>query len=86
MIASISNLHIKCLAIVAAWVGTVPAKRQCIATVLSRPNTHLAIIPGGIAEMYLMSSDSEGIYLRTRLNTVKLAIQEGIHIVPGEIS
>jgi hypothetical protein len=36
-----------------------------------------AIIPGGIAEMYLVSEKSEGLFLRKRQNTIKAAIQEG---------
>lgn len=65
-----------------AWVGTVPAKRANITKVF-KEGKHCAVIPGGIAEMYLMSEDSEGIYLRKRHNTVKAAIQEGAHIVPS---
>ena len=37
-----------------------------------------AIIPGGIAEMYLVSDKQEGLFLRKRQSTVKAAIQEGI--------
>jgi len=66
---------------VMAWIGTNPAKRTNITKILTRGD-HLAIIPGGIAEMYLMSPDSEGIFLRKRQNTVKAAIQEGADIIP----
>lgn len=64
-----------------AWTGTVHAKRSNIKKVLDRGD-YLAIIPGGIAEMYLMNSATEGIYLRKRQNTVKAAIQEGANIIP----
>jgi 2-acylglycerol O-acyltransferase 2 len=64
-----------------AWIGTNPAKRANLTKILQRGD-HLAIIPGGIAEMYLMNPDSEGIFLRKRHNTVKAAIQEGADIVP----
>jgi 1-acyl-sn-glycerol-3-phosphate acyltransferase len=64
-----------------AWIGTLPAKRSNMTKILNRGD-HLAIIPGGIAEMYLMNKDTEGIFLRKRLNTVKAAIQEGADIVP----
>ena len=37
-----------------------------------------AVIPGGIAEMYLVSEKQESLYLRKRQSTVKAAIQEGI--------
>lgn len=66
---------------VMAWIGTNPAKRTNITKILSRGD-HLAIIPGGIAEMYLMNPDTEGIFLRKRQNTVKAAIQEGADIIP----
>jgi diacylglycerol O-acyltransferase 2, plant len=66
---------------VMAWIGTNPAKRANITKILKRGD-HMAIVPGGIAEMYLLSEDSEGIYLRKRHNTVKAAIQEGADIVP----
>jgi hypothetical protein len=36
-----------------------------------------AVIPGGIAEMYLVSEKREGLFLKKRQNTVKAAIQEG---------
>lgn len=36
-----------------------------------------AVIPGGIAEMYLVSEKTEGLFLKKRQNTVKAAIQEG---------
>ena len=32
--------------------------------------------------MYLMNTKTEGIYLKQRHNTIKLAIQNGAHIVP----
>lgn len=64
-----------------AWIGTIPAKRANMTKVLDRGD-YLAIIPGGIAEMYLMNNETEGIFLKKRHNTVKVAIQEGADIVP----
>jgi len=64
-----------------AWISTNPAKRANITKILNRGD-HLAIIPGGIAEMYLMNPETEGIYMRKRQNTVKAAIQEGANIIP----
>jgi hypothetical protein len=37
-----------------------------------------AVIPGGIAEMFLVSDKAEGLFLKKRYNTVKAAIEEGI--------
>jgi len=64
-----------------AWIGTLPAKRSNITKILNRGH-HCAVIPGGIAEMYLMNSKTEEVYLKTRRNTVKAAIQEGATIIP----
>ena len=36
----------------------------------------MAIIPGGIAEMFIISEDDENIYLKARKGFVKAAIQE----------
>jgi 2-acylglycerol O-acyltransferase 2 len=33
--------------------------------------------------MYLVNSETENIYLKKRQNTVKVAIQEGAHIIPA---
>jgi hypothetical protein len=59
----------------------MPAKRSNITKILNRGD-FCAVIPGGIAEMYLMNNETEAIYLRKRLNTVKAAIEEGANIVP----
>lgn len=65
-----------------AWVGTHPASRKNITRVLDKWG-RIAIIPGGIAEMYLVNTKSEDIYLSKRTGTIKAAIQEGAHIVPA---
>eukprot|EP01039_Chlorochromonas_danica_P004959 gene4959-5444_t len=67
---------------VLSWMGTFPARRQNIHRVFEQ-GMNCTIFVGGIAEMYLMNRESESIYLRQRLNTVKIAIQEGANIVPG---
>lgn len=41
-----------------------------------------AIIPGGIAEIYLTNKTTEVLYLKNRRNTIKLAIKEGCCIIP----
>lgn len=64
-----------------AWLGTRPARRKNISKIFSVGH-HCAIVPGGIAEMYLMNSSTEEVFLRKRRNTVKVAIQEGADIVP----
>jgi len=64
-----------------AWIGTMPASPKSIHKILSR-GRHCAIIPGGIAEMYLSNFDTEEVYLKKRRNTVKIAIKEGVSILP----
>ena len=65
-----------------AWLGTLPAKRENI-TKIFKKGYRCAVVPGGIAEMYLVSDTSEGLYLKKRQSTIKAAIQEGAHIVPA---
>jgi hypothetical protein len=64
-----------------AWIGTMPANRKGISDTFKK-GYNCAIVPGGIAEMYLVSDTSENLYLKKRNNTVKVAIQQGAHIVP----
>lgn len=66
---------------VMSWIGTRRATREGIRTILSS-GSHVTVLPGGIAEMYLVSPTVEAIYLRKRHNTVRMAIQEGLHLVP----
>jgi hypothetical protein len=64
-----------------AWLGTMPAKRKNITKTFEK-GYRCAVIPGGIAEMFLVSDKTEGLFLKKRFNTVKAAIEEGAHIVP----
>jgi diacylglycerol O-acyltransferase 2, plant len=59
----------------------MPANRKNISKIFSK-GYQCAIIPGGIAEMYLMNDKTEEVFLKTRRNTIKAAIQEGAHILP----
>ncbi len=63
-----------------AWLGTHPANRSNISKIFQK-GYHCAIMPGGIAEMYLVSEKAENVFLLKRRNTVKVAIQEGATIV-----
>lgn len=64
-----------------SWLGTHPASRRNITKILNKWK-RAAIIPGGIAEMYLVNRKTEAIYLKLRRNTIKAAIEEGANIVP----
>jgi 2-acylglycerol O-acyltransferase 2 len=78
-------------------VFAFPVLRQIIAALGIRKATkeefqrtfeqkhYAAVFPGGIAEMFLVdrhNHETESIYFRNRLNTVKLAIQQGANIIP----
>jgi len=64
-----------------SWIGTHHANRKNIGKIFKKGYS-VAIIPGGIAEMYLINDKTESIYLRKRHNTVKAAIEEGATIIP----
>lgn len=66
---------------VMAWLGTHPAQRKNITKIFTK-GYHAAVIPGGIAEMYVINDKTESIYFKKRRGTVKAAIQEGAHIIP----
>jgi 1-acyl-sn-glycerol-3-phosphate acyltransferase len=65
-----------------AWIGTRPASRKNYSKIY-QDGHYAAVIPGGIAEMYLVSKSEEAIFFKKRRGTVKVAIQEGAHIVPA---
>lgn len=61
--------------------GTRAADAKSIQRIL-KEGGNAAVVVGGIAEMFLDTTDAERIYLRKRAGFVKLAIREGAHIVP----
>lgn len=64
-----------------AWIGSQPASRQNIQRLLK--DGSVAIVVGGIAEMYMQDPTKERIKLRGRKGFAKIAIDEGIDgIVP----
>ena len=65
-----------------SWIGTRKANRAGIKDILNS-GAHVSIITGGIAEMYLINPKEEAIYLKSRQKTIKVAIQEGLHIIPS---
>lgn len=65
-----------------SWIGTRPATTAGIRAIL-RDGHNVSIIPGGIAEMYLINKKDESIYLRKRHKMIRLAIQEGLDIIPS---
>lgn len=64
-----------------SWIGAMAASRQAVSTVFNQ-GLNCVILPGGIAEMFVTNPEEEVIYLKKRLTTVQLCIQQGAHIVP----
>ena len=65
-----------------SWLGTHTASRGSF-TKIFKNNNWAAVVAGGVAEMYMGSGATEGIYAKKRFGTVKMCIQEGAHIVPS---
>ncbi|KAG1673426.1 hypothetical protein FOA52_002191 [Chlamydomonas sp. UWO 241] len=65
-----------------AWIGSVPATTANFKRVLKKGS--VAIIVGGIAEMFLTSSVRENVMVRTRKGFCRVAVEEGVDggIVP----
>lgn len=64
--------------------GLVPATPQSIKRALAwpYPNNVTFIVPGGIAEIFLMRPDLEQVFIKSRKGFIKLALQAGVDIVP----
>ena len=63
-------------------LGTLPARKESFKKMISN-GYHCAVIPGGIAEMFLSSDDKEIIYFKRRRGTIKIAIQNQLDIIPA---
>ncbi|CAJ1403072.1 unnamed protein product [Effrenium voratum] len=64
--------------------GLVPATPQSIKRALTwkYPNNITFIVPGGIAEIFLMRPDLEQVFIKSRKGFIRLALQAGVDIVP----
>eukprot|EP00877_Chromochloris_zofingiensis_P005689 jgi/Chrzof1/15120/Cz09g27290.t1_DGAT2D[v5.2] len=60
-----------------AWIGSVPATRQNFKRILQKGS--VAVIVGGIAEMYMQHPRKERIKLRSRKGFVRIAVEEGLN-------
>ncbi|CAM9727616.1 unnamed protein product [Ectocarpus fasciculatus] len=45
-------------------------------------DTNVAVVVGGIAEMFMISNHTENLYLKKRKNSTKISIEAGADIVP----
>ncbi|CAE7251099.1 mogat2-a [Symbiodinium natans] len=64
--------------------GLIPATPQSIKRALSweYPNNITFIVPGGIAEIFLMRPDLEQVFIKSRKGFIRLALQTGVDVVP----
>jgi hypothetical protein len=64
-----------------AWIGTRPVRRESFTKILAAGH-HCAVVPGGIAEMYTITTTAETIFFKSRIKSVELSIINGTHIIP----
>mmetsp|Transcript_15921 Transcript_15921/g.21054 ORF Transcript_15921/g.21054 Transcript_15921/m.21054 type:complete len:356 (-) Transcript_15921:167-1234(-) len=64
-----------------AWIGTKPVTKQNFKEIYDQGH-HAVVCVGGIAEIFLVSKQSENIYLNKRKGFVKVAIENGANLVP----
>lgn len=62
------------------WIGCKPASRKNLAQLLQRGS--VAVVMGGIAEMFMLKDDREEVMLRTRKGLMRTAIETGTAVVP----
>jgi hypothetical protein len=74
-------LHVPFLRTVFGSFGAMPNDKRSMVRALEREK-HLALFPGGIAELFLSSRAQEHLYLKKRKGFVKLALQTGANIIP----
>ncbi|CAM9598235.1 unnamed protein product [Phaeothamnion confervicola] len=63
------------------WLGTRCAGRGTIAS-MYRDGVNVAVVLGGIAEMFLVSTEEERVYLKNRKGFVRMAVMQGADVVP----
>lgn len=65
-------------------MNLVPANKKSVLKTLQRtyPHNITFIVPGGIAEMFLMRDDLEQVFIKSRKGFIKLALQTGTDVVP----
>uniref|UniRef100_A0A6V1SPI9 Acyltransferase n=1 Tax=Heterosigma akashiwo TaxID=2829 RepID=A0A6V1SPI9_HETAK len=64
-----------------SWIGTRPATKENFKAAYEG-DWHTVVLPGGIAEIYLVSRAEERVYLRRRRGFVRVAVQNGADLVP----
>jgi 1-acyl-sn-glycerol-3-phosphate acyltransferase len=64
-----------------SWIGAVPANEAAFKRAFREVGS-CSVLPGGIAEMFMVSEDRERILLRSRYGFVKVALESGASLVP----
>lgn len=67
---------------VVAWTGTRGASRKNVLKIFDE-GSHCTVLPGGIAEIFVCNQDTEDIYFKDRKQIIRMALQEGVNIIPG---
>ena len=67
---------------VIAWTGTRGASRKNILKIIDE-GCACTVLPGGIAEIFVCNHETEDIYFKNRKQIIRLALEEGINIIPG---
>jgi 2-acylglycerol O-acyltransferase 2 len=72
---------IKHISSVRHWVS---ASKPSMISILKKPGARgcLSLFVGGIAEMFLARDDVEQVFLKSRKGFVKLALQQGVDVIP----
>eukprot|EP01089_Gocevia_fonbrunei_P019045 TRINITY_DN6601_c0_g1_i1.p1 TRINITY_DN6601_c0_g1~~TRINITY_DN6601_c0_g1_i1.p1 ORF type:complete len:387 (+),score=25.70 TRINITY_DN6601_c0_g1_i1:160-1320(+) len=63
------------------WLGAHPATKKEINSIIDRGSS-VSLLPGGVAEIFLSSKETEKIFLKNRKGFVKIALERGLSLVP----
>ncbi|GAB5372364.1 hypothetical protein AAMO2058_001658800 [Amorphochlora amoebiformis] len=64
-----------------AWLGALPATKKNFIDAFESAGS-CSVLPGGIAEMFLVNPHEERIYFKKRFGYIKVAVESGVDIVP----
>lgn len=74
-------LRIPLFRLLFAGMGVVSARREALERELAK-GYNLAIIPGGVAEVFCTAMDREVVFLRQRTGFCRFALEHGLDIIP----
>jgi 2-acylglycerol O-acyltransferase 2 len=79
-VAAGAVFHIPVWRHVMHWIGCAPATAATFRSLLKKSSA--GVVPGGIAEMYLIDSEKEVYKLRDRKGFVRIAVETGWPVIP----